>query len=509
MEVNFTIGNSLLQVSSPVGPLPMDIKKRLESRLSYTHVSFNHTGAFRRHHSFSSELRTVFKYDVNGNLVCPRGFAKRLKDEFTASGIKVNVSDLDSDYHSSLAFNMDFERLNKVITLKNRQDDCLAAIMSSRDGLVVAPTGFGKSFMFSAICMAYPNAKIQIVTRRVDVMKRLYSSLSKVIPSVGMVGSGNHRWSRVTLITADSMHRISHSGEQCADILLYDEAHEAVAASYQSELGKYLKTRKFGFTASPDGRMDGAHFLLEAIFGPRIFEMSYDEAVSAGLVVPINVEWINIDCVNPCGDLTGVPKERWGIWRNDDRNKAIADKAKEFAAEDQVLIMVKSVEHAVYLKQFLGDFKICYDTMDPSDYDRYVKKGLINPVTDPPMTPAIREKMRVDFENGTLKKVISTDVWSTGVDFAQLSVLIRADARASKIVDIQAPGRVARKHDISGKQSGLVIDCMDSFDFSFMNRSKSRKLSYKKMGWKEVGVDLKKPLEEFEGIEVMEETFDE
>mgnify|MGYP002629947629 FL=1 len=509
MEVNFTIGNSLLQISSPSGDLPIDLKKKLESRLCYSHVSFNNTGAFRRHPSFSSEVRIVFRYDAKNNLVCPRGFASRLKKELTDSGVKVNMFDIDADYHKGAAFNIDIDRMARVLQLRDKQDDCLAALMSSRDGLIVAPTGFGKSFMFSAICMAYPNARIHIVTRRVDVMKRLYGSLSKLIPTIGMVGSGSNRWGRVTVITADSMHKISHSGEQCADILLYDEAHEAVADSYQAELGKYLKTRKFGFTASPDGRMDGAHFLLEAIFGPRIFEMSYDQAVKSDLVVPIKVEWIPVDCVNPCGDLNGVPKERWGIWRNDVRNSAIAEKAKTYGDDEQVLIMVKSVEHAVYLKQFLPDFKLCYDSMDPPDYQRYIKKGLLTEIDEPLMVPARRESMRVKFERGELKKVISTDVWSTGVDFAQLSVLIRADARASKIVDIQAPGRVSRKHDPSSKKSGLVIDCMDNFDFSFMNRSRSRKLSYKKMGWEEVRPNTKNPIQPSDAIETMEEAFDE
>jgi superfamily II DNA or RNA helicase len=508
MEVHFTIGNSLLQVSGANGELPLEIKKRLESRLCYTHVSFNHAG-FRRSGSFSSEVRTVFRYDQKGNLVCPRGFAKRLINEFTASGVKVHVTDIDKDYHNGSAFSVDLDKLTSVITLREGQDDCLAAIMSNRDGLIVAPTGFGKSFMFSAICLAYPNAKIHIVTRRVDVMKRLSTSLAKVIPTLGMVGSGNNRWGRVTVITADSMHKISHSGDGCADILLYDEAHEAVAPSYQAELGKYLKTRKFGFTASPDGRMDGAHFLLEAIFGQKIFEMSYNTAVSSNLVVPIKVEWINVNCVNPCGDLVGVPKERWGIWRNEERNNAIAAKAREYDENEQVLIMVKSVEHAVYLKQSLPEFSLCYDTMDQVDYDRYVKKGLLDPSTEPLMIPARREKMRLGFERGDIKKVISTDVWSTGVDFAQLSVLIRADARSSKIVDIQAPGRVARKHDPSGKEYGLVIDCMDLFDHSFLNRSKSRRLSYKKMGWEEVAGKGKKPIETLEDIEVMEEAFDD
>jgi superfamily II DNA or RNA helicase len=255
--------------------------------------------------------------------------------------------------------------------------------------------------------------------------------------------------------------------------------------------------------------MDGAHFMLEASFGPRIFELSYSDAVDVNLVVPIKVEWVAVDGdgTSPCADLAGVTRERWGIWRNEVRNKVIADKAREYTKDDQVLIMVKSIEHAVHLKQFLPEFKLCYDSMDPADYSRYVAKGMLDH-TEPLMVPAKREEMRLGFERGTLKKVISTDVWSTGVDFAQLAVLIRADARASKIVDIQAPGRVARKHEASGKEFGVVIDFMDNFDFTFQNRSRSRRVSYRKMGWEEIIMSNGRLLPD-DNIEVLEEAFDE
>lgn len=510
--INLTIGNSLLQVSA-IGGAPLDERlcKLLESRLCYTHATYNQPTYFSKKSGITTEIRRIFQYDAKGNLVCPRGFLSRVKQDVESLGYTTAINDLDREYNEGPAFKIDIGKLDGRIQLRDKQDECLASIMTSRGGIIVGPTGFGKSFMFSAICMAYPNAKIQIVTRRVDVMKRIHGGLSKFIPNLGMVGSGSCKWDRVTVITADSMHRISHEGEGLADILLYDEAHEAVAPTYQHELGKFLRTRKFGFTASPDGRMDGAHFMLEAIFGPRIFEMSYSEAVEVDLVVPIKFEWIhvNIPGPSPCADLSGVAKERWGIWRNEVRNKAIAKKALEFDPDDQVLIMVKSVEHAVYLKQELPDFQLCYDSMDPVDYARYVKKGMLEPVLEPLMTPARREEMRLGFERGTLKKVISTDVWSTGVDFAQLCVLIRADARASKIVDIQAPGRVARKHDASGKKFGLVLDCMDNFDYTFLGRSKSRRLSYRAMGWEELVRTSENSLLRLDSsVDVMEEAFD-
>ena len=509
-EVLFTLGNSLLQVSVPsLSTLPEDLSKSLESRLCYTHNTYNQPTYFSKKGGITTEIRRVFQYDERGNLVCPVGFLSKVRADAEALGYKVSVVDIDKDYHNSAAFKYDIMRLKGRIELRDKQDECLAAVLTSRGGIVVGPTGFGKTFMFAAICLAYPNAKIQIVTRRVDVMRRIHSGLSKFIPALGMVGSGKKSWERVTVITADSMHRISHEGEGLADILLYDEAHEAVAPTYQHELGKFLRTRKFGFTASPEGRMDGAHFMLEAIFGPRIFQLSYSDAVSVDLVVPIKVEWLYVKGNGPSAfsDMSGVPKERWGIWRNEDRNKAIADKARSFDDDDQVLIMVKSIEHAIHLKQFLPEFQLCYDSMDPADYQSYVNKGLIDPAIEPLMTPTRREDMRLGFERATLKKVISTDVWSTGVDFAQLCVLIRADARSSKIVDIQAPGRVARKHDESGKRFGLVVDLMDAFDFTFLNRSKSRRASYKQMGWAEKFIKSEVDTHNFEA-DILDEAFD-
>ena len=84
--------------------------------------------------------------------------------------------------------------------------------------------------------------------------------------------------------------------------------------------------------------------------------------------------------------------------------------------------------------------------------------------------------------------VISTDVWATGVDFEQLSVLVRADDRDSDIVDVQGPGRVSRIYtapDGTRKEVGEVIDCMDTFDPTFYRKSLGRRNSYKLLGWEQ------------------------
>lgn len=471
------------------GELPPGLMHKIESQLTYTHVSqMRGPDAYKRggYNPFHSEEIKLFTYSENGRLIFPKGFSKRVYNLCLEAGASVNVVNFPPPVAAPNRFSVDFGRIFSRMDLKAKQDECVAAVSISDGGIVVAPTGFGKSFLFGAICLMFPNARIHVVTKRKDVMKRLIRHLIKFIPDVGQVGGGQRSWGRVTVITADSLHLVDHTPGESADIVLYDEVHEAAAASYSVELSRYKHTRMFGFTATPEGRFDGAHHRLEGLFGPRIFEMTYQEAVHYELVLPVRVEWLDVRmAVNPCEFKKDTAKERWGIWRNPVRNKLIADRAKEFNEEDQVLILVRTLEHAVYLKQELPDFKLCYDKMDSDQHEALVKKGMLDSLTEPPMTPHIRDKMSKDFEAGTLKKVIATDVWSTGVDFPQLSVLIRADARASEIMDVQAPGRVVRRHDPSGKNHGLVIDCMDYFDNAFFRRSQERKRTYVRQGWEQ------------------------
>jgi superfamily II DNA or RNA helicase len=477
---------NLAEMTILSGTISDNLKKELEAQLSYNHVSQVRGGEAYKTGSyvpFITEHIELYAYDASGRLVFPKGFVPRVKKLCEKEGCHVTVLTLHPEFHDPSVYVPDFTRLFARMDLRARQDECVAAITASDGGNIVAPTGFGKSAIICGLALAFNKAKIHVVTRRKDVVGRLVRSLSKLLPDVGQVGGGRREWSRVTVITADSLHLVDHGPGQEPHFLFFDEVHEAAAPTYALELGKYKHTRMYGFSASLESRFDGAHHRLEGLFGPKIFEMSYPEAVALELVLPVKVEWIDVRMNNPCEFKRETAKERAGIWRNETRNKLIAEKARSFDPEDQVLILVRTLEHAMFLKRELPEFRLCYDKMDSEVYNGLVSKGVIDGATEPAMTSAIRDNMSKQFEAGTLKKVIATDVWSTGVDFPQLSVLIRADARSSEIMDIQAPGRVVRRHDESGKSYGLLVDCRDWFDGSFMGRSRSREKTYIKQGW--------------------------
>lgn len=270
-----------------------------------------------------------------------------------------------------------------------------------------------------------------------------------------------------------------------ADGLLVHNCHNIVTDNYSTKIvERYKYSRNFGFSATPYSRNDGAHARLHGMLGPTIFEMTYQEAVALGLTVQIKVHWlpIRMDRNPAAGKTNDVVRKRHGIWQNAYRNAEFGKAVAELDPDAQVLALVETVEHAVHLWQHMPSFQLCYSEMKPHDHQEYIRKGFL-PQNFVNVTAEMRYNMQLAFERNELKRVIATDVWSTGVDFDNLSVVVRADARGSEIMDTQGPGRASRVKD--GKAYGHVIDAIDYFDRNWQTTSRGRYQTYESLGWEQ------------------------
>lgn len=470
---------------SPDGVNPLDpaIVAALAPLLTYTHRRFlrgaevynNPTGQAQH---IELETKCMWRLD-GGRFTGASGFIPKVKQALLAMGHHVREIDLSPPHHRSRRFECVPTAINHVLEYRARQEECVAAMDAAKHGgIIKAPTGFGKTTLICAMALRYPHAAIHIVVKQVAVATRIMRQLSRFLPNVGMLGGGKRVPGRVMVITADSVH--NSNGD--ADILFGDEAHQLATGNYSEKLAaRYRYSRNYGFSATPFARADGASARLEGMFGPLIFEMSYAEAVRLGLVVPIEVHWLGIRMDrNPAAGKKETAKKRWGIWRNRVRNEIIADEVRNFPIDEQTLILVETVEHAVHLWQHLKEYSLCYAEMKDEEFNNYKATGMLPP-TFIDVSPKVRYQMQVAFENGSLKKVIATDVWATGVDFTGLQTVVRADARDSEIIDTQGPGRVSRTH--AGKTHGRVIDTIDYFDDDFYRKSRSRYTTYKELEW--------------------------
>lgn len=485
---------NLLEVSTDgKGPPPEPVKRLLEQELFYQKVKLLYgpdrrdpvSGVMRNVATFPKQL---YRFDSHGRMVCGFGFLKRVIRRIQEVGFGVRYINKDPERKRPRCFEADIERVRKHFTFKPRQEECLRAIIDNPGGLVWAITGFGKMAMIAMVCLAFPHAKIHVITRSGQLVEKLVDYLTRYISNVGQVGYGKHYWGQqVTVLTAGSLHH-ARDVNWDADFILCDEAHQLLADNSADWLKWYRWARAFAFTASPRGRLDGTDVRMEGLFGDTIFYISYPEGVNLGLVVPIRVEWSDVHLDdNPCANMDGIRKKRWGIWRNYARNRVIAAKARTFGDDEQVQILVDTIEHAVNLWQHLPEFLMIYAPNEADRLKEYKDSGMV-PADMPVLTATMIDHLRSEFEQGRIKKVITTGVWATGIDPQQLTALVRADAASSEIADIQYPGRVSRTHRASGKEFGIVCDFRDQFDTGMYWKARKRYSHYREMGWDQVVV---------------------
>jgi superfamily II DNA or RNA helicase len=368
------------------------------------------------------------------------------------------------------------------------QELCVCISVAADDGLYVTKdyTVTHNTTLIGAAALLFPEAQIDVVTKSVDVAERIVRSLKRILPKVGRIGDGWKQRERVTVITAGSLQH----ADGTADFLFADEVHQLATVNFSTALAaRYRNSRNFGMSATPYARMDNAHAILEPLFGPMVFDLPYPQAVELGLVVPVRVNWLPIRLShNPAERYSNrVARKRHGIWTNYDRNRMIAEAVRAYPDTHQILILVETIEHAVHLGLHLPEFTLVYSQMSSQDYFAY-KRAKLLPADYISLNEAKKYELRNQFEAGTLRRVIATDVWATGVDFEQLNVLVRADDRDSDIVDVQGPGRVSRIYtaaDGTKKEYGEVVDCMDTFDPAFYRKSMGRRNSYKLLGWEQ------------------------
>lgn len=423
---------------------------------------------------------------------------------------------------------------SKVAALREGQADLLLSTLTADGGLIIAGTGVGKSFLMAQLCRMYPTLRFLIVAARKAVVQTLYKHLTEALlpGAVGIITGDKNTGPdhRVTVTTARSILKadLKHT-----DILLFDEAHAVGSNQITEHLAHLHNTRRYGFTASPV-RGDGTDMVMEAIFGPVLAEMPYDEAVEKDLVVPIEVHIYPVT-VRVDKRSTSLANRRWCYWRNTARNKLIARIARGVPDAEQVLIMTETLEHAVYLQEQLPEFQLIH--YGNVKVDRFVytwddlrkcwapscqnelearRSGRLDGLTkaavcsideigsqkglpgtylvvehsdrigkmrraDLKMSQKEISDLREQFEDGTLKKVISTMTWREGVNFPQLSLLIRADGAASEVSSTQIPGRLSRLSE--GKQSGILVDFDDRCNDWSQNRSQARLRVYKQKRW--------------------------
>ena len=465
MDVTIQRSGNLLQITPVI--------EQMQSILTYRHRSMDRSwDPVARKYVEKFVVRPVSLCTLEDDkLLATAGFTRRITTWLRERGYNYSFQ----DFREGELPAPDYSRLGNLL----EGQDVVLAILASHDcGQIVAPTGYGKSHLIVETCKMYPTLRIAIISQAVEVVNTVHERLLRAFPQhvIGKCGDGRNDPKRITVSTVRSMLKTNPAD---VDLVLFDEVHTAAAEATAADLAHFRNARMFGFTASPEGRHDGAELVIEGIFGPIVHEVPYQAAQEDGLVVQIEVEVYN--ATGPSmSTRNSVARARTGLWRNASRNNLIAELARMHSATEQTLILTDKIEHALHLKALLPDFEVVYNSMTPEQTTKFRRMGLLRNF-DKLCDSKRRAYLRKQFESGKLRKAIATGVWHKGVDFTQLEVCIRADGSGSEIQAVQIPGRLSRVHE--GKRAGKLIDFNDSFDSALGSRSAKRLKSYRSRGW--------------------------
>jgi superfamily II DNA or RNA helicase len=485
--VKFRRKDHLLRVQ----PLIPEVRRILMSELTYKRTKFHATYQERKNNDgrsisiYSVECYRVESLGTTSKqkrdpafdcAVCCSGFMPKLTEAFKKRGYEIDYKDFSKPFAKPIK--PDWANLSKYIELRPGQREVLEQIIANDRGMIHWPTGAGKSYLIQALSKLYPGVKILLTTRYQAVLLDHFAKLSDLSAAVGIICSAKKKHGdKILVCSSGCLHKALHFKP---DILIADEVHELATDAVMPAILQFRPQKMLAFSANHRDRMDNADFELEGIFGPRIATMSYSEAVDKKLVVPIRVRLTPVtDGPTVSPQAPRFIRERNLIWQNDFRNKLIAKDAREFP-DDQVLIVVNTINHAYRIAKYLPDFTVVYSPKDAAGFKEAKEDGII-PRSAKRLTTEKLHAIKRQFESGKLKKAIVTSVWNRGVNFHKLAVLIRAGADGSKISAIQVSGRLSRLSQ--GKDYGLLIDYTDEWDDPLRGRSESRVSYYRKQGW--------------------------
>ena len=320
-----------------------------------------------------------------------------------------------------------------IPTLRPCQDDLIDAIGAKylekhRRVLAVASTGFGKTIVFCALAARAmkKGKRVVIVAHRMEIIDQISRALDSFGVKHGRIQAGHTMTDdpiQVCMVITLAK-RIDKVREP--DLLIVDEAHHAVAASWAAVASAWTKSRILGVTATPiraDGRGLGEAFdaMVEAIPMSELIAQGYLSKYTY-LAPPTQV------------DLSHV-KTRMGDFAIDQ----LAD------AVDKAVITGDAVQH--YKNYLDGRPAIAFAvTVQHAEHiaEQFRAAGYRAASVDGKMEKAERRDRIAAIGDGRLNVLTSCDIISEGTDIPVVSGALLLRPTKSVGLFLQQVGRVLR-----------------------------------------------------------------
>src|SRR5436853_3227509 len=140
---------------------------------------------------------------------------------------------------------------------------------AGRRGVVVLPTGAGKTFL-AQMAIELTGRSTLVIVPTIDLMNQWYNLLlSSFQAEIGLIGGGYFEKGAIVVTTYASAFRFMERMGNQFGLIVFDECHHLPGSVFRYAADMAIAPFRLGLTATPK-RSDGADALLEDLIGPIV-----------------------------------------------------------------------------------------------------------------------------------------------------------------------------------------------------------------------------------------------
>ncbi|VUT25251.1 MAG: excinuclease ABC subunit B [Candidatus Methanolliviera sp. GoM_oil] len=347
------------------------------------------------------------------------------------------------------------------IKLRRYQQDALDAwLMAGKRGVIVLPTGSGKT-LIALKAISTLNLSAIVIVPTLDLIGQWRSRISEEFDvEVGMYGGGEHILQPITVATYDTAYIMAGEIGNRFSLVIFDEVHHLPSSGYAHIAEMFASPYRMGLTATYE-RGDGLHSELPRLVGGKVYEIDVD-ALSGRYLSNYSLERITVDLTPEEEKLYEQNRDIFKTYlRNHhiilktprDFQRFVMRTGRDRGAREALLarnraekIALNSSSKIAALKKILkrhSDDRTIIFTQHNSLVHLISKKFLIPSITY--KTP-LKERGEIleNFKRGRYRLIVTSKVLDEGVDVPEASIGIILSGSGSRREFIQRLGRILR-----------------------------------------------------------------
>jgi superfamily II DNA or RNA helicase len=374
--------------------------------------------------------------------------------------IKDNVRKYDKE---------DIELKKSIIPRKHQTESLKAWEEAGQSGVVVLPTGAGKSIL-GVMAISRVKRPTLVVVPTIDLVHQWQKTLQDFFgEEIGSYGGGDKNLRRITVSTYDSARLIIETKSPIFGFIIFDECHHLPAPGNRIIAEAAIAPFRLGLTATIE-RSDGFEDFIYETLGPKVYNGLISEMVSVDLApydvvnleVPLSPEeWIKysdarekyLNFLRRSGVQIGSP----GGWQKfiQVASRTPGGRQALAAHREQKSICNASVAklEAIWsiLSNHISDRIILFTNDNAMAYK--IGREFVLPVITHHSKLAERKFFLTEFKEGRLKVLVTSRVLNEGVDVPEASVGVVVSGTGSVREHVQRLGRILRNKP--GKRARL------------------------------------------------------